>query len=339
MRRNSPPPKKKQVKTTPSSFVFLIVAFCIWFVWTSLNPILPQPSEPPRLYSNQCQQDLTLTFLEAIKKTKESIYLVMFGLSDPALLSALSSQIQKKIPTTIYYDATGSPQLRAHLSGSEIHPIKCAGLMHQKLLIIDEETVFLGSANMTSASMRMHDNLVVGLCSKKVAQFLKEKAPHSPGHLRTLVGGQDVDLWLLPDPRGHVLTDLKKKIRSASQSICIALFTFTHPILLDELIAAKKRGVEVTIVVDAHSGFGASAKTVAGLKQAGIQILLSQGIQLMHHKFVYIDQQTLITGSANWTKAAFTKNSDCLITLHNLSDDQKKFMNHLWRRLASSAKP
>ncbi|NBP21731.1 MAG: hypothetical protein EBV36_07585 [Burkholderiaceae bacterium] len=105
-----------------------------------------------------------------------------------------------------------------------------------------------------------------------------------------------------------------------------------------ELITAKKRGVDISIVVDMHSGLGASAKMVAELKNAGIKILLSQGVQLLHHKFVYIDGQTLITGSANWTKAAFTKNSDCLIILHNLSQEQKTFMNRLWRRIETTAK-
>lgn len=345
-KKNLPPPKRpppsqvQKPKRTSSFPLFFLstLSFCIWFVWTSLNPILPKPSEPPRLYSNQCQQDLTLTFLEALKKTKNSIHLVMFGLSDPTLLGALAKQIQRHIPTTIYYDSNNSPNLKKMLPGGEIHPVRLAGLMHQKILIIDEETVFLGSANMTAPSLRMHDNLVVGLANKKVAQFLKEKAPNSSGHLRTLVGGQDVDLWLLPDPRGHVLTNLKKKIRSASHCIRIALFTFTHAGLLDELLQAQKRGVDVTIVVDMHSGLGASAKTVAELKKSGIKILLSQGVQLLHHKFVYIDNQTLITGSANWTQAAFTKNSDCLIILHNLSDSQKTFMNRLWKRIEATAK-
>jgi len=336
--KKSPAPQKALQQKKPFSFPILpVIAFCIWFVWASLNPTLPDPAEPPRLYSNQCQQDLTLTFLEAIKKTKDSIYLVMFGLSDPAILEALNKQIQKEIPTTIYYDPAGSPNLRKLLPGGDIHPVRLSGLMHQKILIIDEETVFLGSANMTTPSLRMHDNLVIGLASRKIAKFLKDRAPNASGHLRALVGGQDVDLWLLPDPKGHALADLKKKIRSASHSIRIALFTFTHPSLLEELVAAQKRGVHITIVVDMHSGLGASAKVVNELKKAGIKILMSQGVQLLHHKFVYIDNQTLITGSANWTQAAFTKNSDCLIILHNLSREQKIFMNRLWRRIETTA--
>lgn len=262
----------------------------------------------------------------------------MFGLSDRAILSALSKKIHDQIPTTVYYDIGGSAKIFKFLSGGDIHPIKNVGLMHQKILILDKEMVFIGSANMTSASLRMHDNLVIGLMSRPVAKFLEEHEPFSPGYLHTMVGGQDMELWLLPDPRGHALTELRKKIRTAHRSIRIALFTFTHPGLIDEVIAAHKRGVNVSIVIDMHSGLGASAKAIETLKKAGVPVALSQGVQLLHHKFIYIDDQTLVTGSANWTKAAFYKNSDCILAFHSLNSEQKRFMHRLWRQIETSTK-
>src|SRR3990167_2014199 len=335
-----PPPPKKKPPPPRSSFpwtLLLVFAFCGWFVYESLSPNLPKPQEPPRLYSNQCQQDLRSTILSAIQKSNSSIHLVMFGMSDLAIISLLAQKIRQNIPTTVYYAPKGSPKLEKRLPGGEIHPVKCAGLMHQKILILDDETVFIGSANMTSASLRMHDNLVIGLVSQKVAKFLKEHTPSSPGYLKTMVGGQDLEIWLLPDPRGHALNDLRKKIRSATRSIQIALFTFTHPSLLEEIIAAHQRGVWVTAVVDMHSGLGASASTIDKLKKAGIRVMTSQGVQLLHHKFIYIDEQTLLTGSANWTKSAFYKNSDCFVSLNNLNDEQKAFMSKLWSRIESGA--
>ena len=275
--------------------------------------------------------------LSAIRGASSSIHLIMFGLSDRAVLSALATKIRENVSTTVYYDTGGSPKIYKHLKGAKIHPIKNAGLMHQKIVVLDDEMVFIGSANMTSASLRMHDNLVIGLCSKTVAQFLENHKPFCPGYLKTRVGGQEIELWLLPDPRGHALTELRKKIRNASRSIRIALFTFTHPGLVDEVIDAHERGVKVSIVVDMHSGTGASAKAVEKLKKAGVPVFLSQGIQLLHHKFIYIDEQTLVTGSANWTKAAFYKNSDCILTLHQVNDDQKKFMRQLWGKVVTSS--
>jgi phosphatidylserine/phosphatidylglycerophosphate/cardiolipin synthase-like enzyme len=334
------PPHLAQKKALPKAkfpwILLCVVIFCTWFVWESLAPQLPRPSEPARLYSNQCQQDIRSTLLEAIKKASSSIHLVMFGLSDRAILTALAQKIQDQVPTTIYYDTGGSAKIFPILKGGNIHPIKNVSLMHQKILVLDKEMIFLGSANMTLASLRMHDNLVVGLVSRPLAKFLEEHEPYSPGYFHTRVGGQDVDLWLLPDPRGYALAELRKQIRAAKHSIRIALFTFTHPALIDEVIAAHRRGVPVSIVVDMHSGLGASAKAVDALKRAGVSLGLSQGAQLLHHKFIYIDEQTLITGSANWTKAAFYKNSDCILALHDLTPTQKKFMNRLWRHIQSA---
>jgi phosphatidylserine/phosphatidylglycerophosphate/cardiolipin synthase-like enzyme len=332
-----PLPQKKKGHALPF-YLATLVCFAIWFVWRSLTPTLPALGEPPRLYSNQCQQDLTLTFLEAIQKAKKSIYLVMFGLTDPAILKVLSKKIEQKVEPIVYYDTNGSPNLYRMLDGCELHPIRQVGLMHHKVLILDDEMVFLGSANLTTQSLRMHDNLVIGLHSKRIASFLREKVPYCSGHIQTPVGGQEVDLWILPDPNGHALSELKRKLRNANRSIRAALFTFTHPALADELILAQKRGVAVTVVIDLHSGLGASAKTVGALKKAGVRILYSQGVQLLHHKFVLIDDSTLIAGSANWTKAAFTKNSDCLAMLHNLTTDQRSYMNYLWKRISIAAR-
>lgn len=327
-----PPPKKFRFPW----FLFLFVLVWSWFVWNSLTPSLPKPSEPPKLYSNQCQQDIRATLLSAIKGATNSIHLVMFGLSDRPILSALSKKIEENVATTIFYDTGGSAKVGRYLQGGKLHPIKQSSLMHQKILILDNETVFIGSANMTSASLRMHDNLVIGLVNRNVAKFLREHEPYDPGYLKTMVGGQEMEIWLLPDPRGHALTELRKKIRMANKSIRIALFTFTHPGLVEEVIDAHRRGIKVSIVIDMHSGLGASAKAVEKLRDAGVPIHLSRGSQLLHHKFICIDDQTLITGSANWTKAAFYKNSDVILALHRLNSDQKKFMNRLWRNIETS---
>ena len=104
------------------------------------------------------------------------------------------------------------------------------------------------------------------------------------------------------------------------------------------MIAAQKRGVHVTVVIDMHSGLGASAKAIQLLAQHQVNVLFSQGVQLLHHKFVWIDDQTLLCGSANWTKAAFDKNSDCILALHHLTSKQNKFMTRLWNRIETEAK-
>lgn len=318
-------------------FPFALLFFALFFVWlakASLSPSLPKAGEPALFYSNQARQNLHHTLLSALREARFSIYLVMFGLTDPAILQTLSEKAQKKVSTEVYYDRKGSPPLENRLPEEvHLHSVKGKGLMHQKILVLDDATVFLGSANFTPSSLKMHDNLIIGLSSPAVARFLKAHAPQKPGHLLTRVGGQELSLWLLPDPKGHVLTELKRKIRSARKTLHLSLFTFTHRGLAEEIVRAHERGVQVEVVIDLYSGLGASAPVVELFKQAGISVSLSQGPQLLHHKFALIDEQTLITGSANWTASAFTKNSDCLLCLSPLTQEQKKILHTVWRRV------
>ena len=311
-----------------------VSSFCLWLINTSTHPSLPKKAEAPRFYSNQSQQDLRLTFIEAIKSAQKSITLSVFGLNDPATLITLKEQIQAGIETSIYYDPTASThELHQLLKGAHIEGVQQGGLMHQKILILDDERIFIGSANLTTSSLCMHDNLVIGFCNKEMAHFLKTHIPYESGSFRTRIGSQEIAVWLLPDVRGHALEQLRNRIHLASRSIKVALFTLTHPLLIDDLIQAKKRGVDVSCAIDVHSGCGCGAKAIRQLKEAGVKIFFSQGIQLLHHKFLIVDDRTIVLGSANWTKAAFTKNSDALLLLDPMTENQKRFMKRLWYRI------
>jgi phosphatidylserine/phosphatidylglycerophosphate/cardiolipin synthase-like enzyme len=64
---------------------------------------------------------------------------------------------------------------------------------------------------------------------------------------------------------------------------------------------------------------------------------LSQGQQLLHHKWAIVDEEQWIMGSANWTKAAFAKNEDFLLILSTLTKEQIQFLNRLWSTLEIEA--
>lgn len=259
----------------------------------------------------------------------------MFGLTDPEILHHLKKKSDAKIPLQIFYDPSASSGLPLTLSAWPIHG---KGLMHQKILVIDEKLIFLGSANMTKPSFRMHDNLMVSFHSPELARFLIEKAPRDSGNIKTKVGGQEVELWLLPDLNGDALNAVKSAIQRSRKTLRLAMFTLTHPLLVDALIEAARRGVDVTVAVDTHAAAGASLKAVENLKKENIRLLYGGGTQLFHYKFLYSDEETLLLGSANWTKAAFAKNRDSFLILYNLTKKQKDFMNRLWKTVEFESK-
>lgn len=321
--------KKKKI------FKFAILAifsFYGWLIFDSLAPHFPKEGDPPILYSNQCRNDLKVTALSALKGAKNSIHLITFGLSDPKIISLLQKKSKENLQMKVFYDKRSSPLL--HLpSKNSTFPIHSKGLLHQKILVIDKTLIFLGSANMTPTSLSMHDNLMIGMYSPEMAKFITDNAPFSFVNKKFSVGGQTVELWLLPDSQNKALNKIKKIIASAKKEIQVVMFTLTHPKLIDELISAKNRNVDVKVVVDFHSGLGASAKAVEKLKNNGIDIFLSKGPQLCHHKYICIDNETLISGSANWTRSAFNKNSDCFLILYRLLPEQQRFLNKLFHTI------
>jgi phosphatidylserine/phosphatidylglycerophosphate/cardiolipin synthase-like enzyme len=132
---------------------------------------------------------------------------------------------------------------------------------------------------------------------------------------------------------------LKKLIQGAQKSVRVAMFTWTRQDLAKTVINAAKRGVKTEVVIDHCAGKGAGAKIVKLLKDNNIDVYLSTGTPLLHHKFLYIDNKYLVNGSANWTKAAFTQNDDCFIVIHDLTDKQNEQMETLWNVILNESSP
>jgi len=320
----------------PVIFSLLLTGF-LYLFYLANKPVLPSPDSEPILYSNQCRDDLKSVFLQAMDKAKKTIHLLSYGLSDPNVLHMLVKK-GEKVKIKAYYDVKSSYPL-PKVEGIEFFPVSEQGLMHQKIVVVDEKVVLLGSANMTKQSLQMHDNLIVGFYSPKIAKFLIDKTPFTSAHTSSWVGGQKIDLWILPDAKNYAIDDLRERIRRAKKEIFMAMFTLTHPLLIEEVIRAKKRGVKVRVILDRTAARGASKKAVGLLRQAKIPLSISNGIELLHHKFLLIDQKDLILGSANWTKSAFYKNRDCFLVLNNLTKSQKAFMKKLVNNILIESTP
>lgn len=328
-------------------FLLLILGTAELF-WQEQQPAYaPVEGAPAHFYSNQIGDDLTATFTTAISNAKTSVTLAVYSLTDASIIESLHNKAQEGVPVRVICDAKASPYIDSKL-GHQVATTRRfgPGLMHQKILLIDGHQVWIGSANMTTESLRMHGNLVMALDHAPLAASLQAKFDllQVEGHdslstpLEFEHAGQQMELWLLPNAQNGVAR-LTSLIRSAKKSVRIAMFTWTRHDLAEAVIEAAKRGVQTEVVIDHHAGKGAGAKIVRLLKKRGVPIFLSRGGPLLHHKFVYIDQEILAHGSANWTKAAFTQNDDCFIVLHKLNDQQKYCMETVWKTIRNNSEP
>lgn len=295
-----------------------IIAAYAYLTYAALHPSLPSLKNPLVFYSNQHRQDFRLTLLRAIETARTSIHIAIYSITDLKIIEKLHQKALQGISVTVLIDPkAGSLPLPA--------PIQCRaekgrGLMHRKIVVIDSSLVFLGSANLTPSSLLFHDNLSLGFYNPPLAHFLTHETTGT-------FTSPPFELFLLPHP--GALPKLLQQLNSAEHSITCAMFTLTHPELTQALIAAHLRGVRVQVFLDYYAARGAGKKAALALQSSGIPVKLSQGMQLMHHKWALIDNKTLILGSTNWTKAAFTKNRDSLLFLENLSSQDKNYIQSL----------
>jgi phosphatidylserine/phosphatidylglycerophosphate/cardiolipin synthase-like enzyme len=144
------------------------------------------------------------------------------------------------------------------------------------------------------------------------------------------VGGQRVELWFLPENKA-AHSRIIELIDKAHSKLCVAMFMWTRQDFTQAVVRAQARGVHSECLIDRNAGRGAAKRVVKTLRESNIPIALNRGIPLLHHKFAYIDNKTLITGSANWTKSAFQYNDECFMILHNLSSAQQAVLNTVWK--------
>jgi phosphatidylserine/phosphatidylglycerophosphate/cardiolipin synthase-like enzyme len=134
-------------------------------------------------------------------------------------------------------------------------------------------------------------------------------------------------------PEGSAARLVDRAIDSAKIAIRLAGYSFTSPAIVRRLIAAKRRGVDVAVIVDARSnteqdrsGKGRAALNL--LVQAGIPARTVDAYSIHHDKYIVIDGATIQTGSFNYTLAAARYNSENALVLWNCAPVAQAYLDH-----------
>ncbi|AFM41958.1 hypothetical protein Desaci_3050 [Desulfosporosinus acidiphilus SJ4] len=116
----------------------------------------------------------------------------------------------------------------------------------------------------------------------------------------------------------HPEKALESQINSAKSTLDIAIYSLTKKDIVESIITAKKRGVNVRIITDrTEAKTKAQGSELSLLKRAGIPIKENTHSGLMHMKVSIIDKSVLTTGSYNYTQNASTENDEVLVIIHD----------------------
>jgi phosphatidylserine/phosphatidylglycerophosphate/cardiolipin synthase-like enzyme len=97
-------------------------------------------------------------------------------------------------------------------------------------------------------------------------------------------------------------------ITSASRRVWLLGFGFSNRTIINALIASKRRGIDVRLVLD-QSNTGERGKGVAMVAATGISVRLDRSVKIAHNKLIIVDD-TVVTGSFNWTQTANRRNAE-----------------------------
>lgn len=123
---------------------------------------------------------------------------------------------------------------------------------------------------------------------------------------------------------GAYAPSLMQRVREAKRRIICAFYLFKvgdrrdnlPAAVVRELVQARKRGVDVTVILDGSREVRRENLSAAGpLSRGGVRVVIPTGRRVNHLKAVVIDDRYVTIGSHNLTHAALERNRELSVFL------------------------
>ena len=210
---------------------------------------------------------------------------------------------------------------------------------HAKLLIVDRAVVALGSTNWNRYAFGTHEQTNVVVEASEVGRVFGEyfdrlweaRLAEEGIELGTFDPVSDgATIVPLPDGPGTALyaSLVLELLRGARRSVHVAMYRVSiYPSypdslaneLVDALISAAGRGLDVRVLIDDCSTYAESADanlaSAITLHQRGIEVRLDAPEETTHAKLIVIDEESVVLGSTNWNYYSLERNVEVNVGL------------------------
>jgi phosphatidylserine/phosphatidylglycerophosphate/cardiolipin synthase-like enzyme len=117
-------------------------------------------------------------------------------------------------------------------------------------------------------------------------------------------------------PKGGCTEAVANEIGAARTAILVQAYSFTSAPIAKALVEARRRGVDVQVILD-KSQRTEKYSSADFLLHAAIPVYIDAQHAIAHNKIMIIDGHTVITGSFNFTNAAEEHNAENLLVLRS----------------------
>ncbi|SJZ70471.1 phospholipase D-like domain-containing protein [Selenihalanaerobacter shriftii] len=205
---------------------------------------------------------------------------------------------------------------------------------HSKFYVFDNEVLILGGINIGDKTIdgrteEYADYMIKFVDSKLVDYFWNRYTGKS-----SKIGYQDVEFYF--NIREQNLFEIKPKVlkllKGARYRVDIEMAYFGDRDITEEIIAASKRGINVTIITSRESNVQQSLNQhilhkIIDESNSKVKVYMSD--RMIHSKFICIDRCKFFLGSANLHKLGMSKLSELNVLVENEVDIDNKW--NRWR--------
>ncbi|CAD8175570.1 unnamed protein product [Paramecium octaurelia] len=134
----------------------------------------------------------------------------------------------------------------------------------------------------------------------------------------------EIQHLFFPNKRNfHIYAEL---LKSCQKKLIVSMYQISHKILVNILIDLSLNGRDIQIVTNSSSDDKKAKSILLMMIQSSLEkikiAVYEKELCLMHQKYCVIDDQIIMTGSANWTNNAFRKNVESVVILNNIKEAQ-----------------
>jgi phosphatidylserine/phosphatidylglycerophosphate/cardiolipin synthase-like enzyme len=126
--------------------------------------------------------------------------------------------------------------------------------------------------------------------------------------------GRVLHLGVYFSPKGGCQDAILQELSKARREILVQAYSFTADPLTMALIEAKKRGLNVEIILDKSNEVERYSDLHIFLEK-GVVPLIDSEHAIAHNKVMIIDQKVVLTGSFNFTNQAEHQNAENLLII------------------------
>ncbi|MBR2438752.1 MAG: DUF1669 domain-containing protein [Lentisphaeria bacterium] len=295
-------------------------------------------------------KQITKGLCQFIDSAKQTLDVCIYDLDLPEVTEALVNAKNRGVSVRVVTDSDNRKLKaidRLEKAGIWVVADERSTIMHNKFVVLDGQKVWTGSFNFTENGKIRNDNNALILDSRGIAAFYKEKfKEYMSGNFsktaviktkefgKTSLGKMPVQVAF--SPSDGVADIICAQLSDAKACVYVMAFVLTSEKIAQKLGELAKNGVEVHCVLD---------RGQARTRYSQSQYLLSCGVKMdispnskgkMHHKVITIDEDTVITGSYNFSDNAEKGNDENIIIIRNV--ELAKLYNKEFKRCLNGTK-